>query len=350
MDRVKSSRLLIIDSELNSVSERGKCRVLIPNHPFSVSGTDKMSLTLLSFVMRRQWYNINKTNNEFYLYSLSNNVYIPVIITPGVYTKFQGGTYTAAGAGLDPTGKGLGHAISDALQESILELNTALSSGVTVTTALYNANTRGYSFTFSGSGLPADLQIVSFQCKSGKNRPVSVSESGFFSDVHEIIGCVPTRDATNIQNGFTKVGSTFSSVFPASLNSLEALYLRCNVQTSNYQTHGFEKNMPDRNGMSETNIFARIPLSRACFDSVFEYIQFEDKNDIFQMHLRQKTLDSLTLEITDDKGRLLSEAGHGQSELGLMSFKCVLRWDEIAIAQVPNPVIAHSPRSCPPKM
>ena len=97
MQNVKQSRLMIIDSELNSVSQRGKCRILIPNHPFSVQGDSKMRMTLLSFVMRRQWHNINQTNNEFYLYSASNNLFVPVTIQPGVYTTFDGGTYTAAG-------------------------------------------------------------------------------------------------------------------------------------------------------------------------------------------------------------------------------------------------------------
>ena len=82
---VKQSRLLFIDSEINTVGQRGKCRVLIPNHPFSVVGSEKMRLTLLSFDMRRQWYNVNQTNNEFYLYSASTNAYFPVVLQPGVY-------------------------------------------------------------------------------------------------------------------------------------------------------------------------------------------------------------------------------------------------------------------------
>ena len=130
----------------------------------------------------------------------------------------------------------------------------------------------------------------------------------------------------------TKTGNVFSSIFPASLNSLEAIYLRCNTQTSNYQTHGFERGMPDRNGMSETNIFARIPLSRSCFDDTFSFVQFEDANDLFQIHMRQKTMDSLTFEVTDDKGRLLSECDPRQADLGLMSFKCVIRWDALGNA------------------
>ena len=47
-----------------------------------------MRLTLISFEMRRSWYNINQSNNEFYLYSATGSVFFPVVIQPGLYTKF----------------------------------------------------------------------------------------------------------------------------------------------------------------------------------------------------------------------------------------------------------------------
>ena len=318
---VKQSRLLFIDSEINTVGQRGKCRVLIPNHPFSVVGSEKMRLTLLSFDMRRQWYNVNQTNNEFYLYSASTNAYFPVVLQPGVYRSFAAGAHTAGP-------KGLGHALQDALDIAVTAMNATLTSTIAVQSVTFDENKRSFTFTLSGGGIPADLQAVCFQCKQGL-QPAGVSDAGFFSDVHEIIGGIPTRDSSVVQAALDKDGNAFSSSMPASLNSLEAIYLRCNVQTSNYQTHGFEKGMPDRNGMAETSIFARIPLTRACFDDVFEFVQFEDANDLFQIHLHQKTLDSLIFEVTDDKGRLLAEVDPRQADLGLMNFKCVLRWDAL---------------------
>ena len=337
--KTKYSRLMFIDSEINTVGQHGKCKILIPNHPFSVHGEEKMRLTLLSFEMKRNWYNINQTNNTFYISIPSSNVFEPVQIKPGVYDTFDGGTYIPAAADQDPLMKGLGHALYDSLKYSFASLyaSAGYSSLITVESVFYDANTRGYSFKLSvpsGSQFPADLDIVFFQCKSG-TQPIGVSDSGFFNDSHEILGGVPTRDSSSIQQGLLKSNSTvveeeiFTSFFPASLNSLEAIYLRCNIQTQNYQTHGFEKQIPDRNGMTESSIFARLPLDRACFDPIFQFVQFEDTNDLFQINLSQKTLDSLTLSVNDDKGRLLAETHPSQADLGLMNFKCVLRWDAI---------------------
>ena len=55
----------------------------------------------------------------------------------------------------------------------------------------------------------------------------------------------------------------------------------------------------------------------------------------FQLNLQQKHLDTLELYVTDDKGRLLAEVDPRQADLGLMSFKCVLRWDHIMVAHPP---------------
>ena len=318
---VRDSKLMYIDSEINTIGNRGKCKIIVPNHPFTVYGSEHMRLTLLSFEMRRRWYNINQTNNEFYLYSATNNVFFPVVIEPSLYTKFDGGAYTSGA-------KGLGHAFKEALDDAVALMASALSGTVTVGDVDYDENLRTFSFTMGGTALPADLQVVCFNCKSG-TIPTGVSDAGFFSDSYEIIGGIPSRDVGSIVPAFTKINSTFESPLPASLNSMEAIYLRCNLQTSNFQTNGFSRDSPDRNTMTETNILARIPLSRACFDDIFEFVQFEDTNDLFQLRLRQKTLDSLTLEVTDDKGRLLAEVDPRQADLGLMNFKCTLRWDSV---------------------
>lgn len=329
MMKVRDSKLMYIDSEINTVGNRGKAKIIVPNHPFTVYGSEQMRLTLISFEMRRSWYNINQSNNEFYLYSATGSVFFPVVIQPGLYTKFDGGTV--------PTGtKGLGHAIKEALDVTVADMTTALSATVTVTDVDYDENFRSFSFTMGGAGLPTDLEVVCFHCKSG-TIPTGVSATGFFNDSYEILGGIPTRDVTQIVPAFTNDGAnTFESPLTASLNSLEAIYLRCNLQTSNFQTNGFSRDAPDRNTMSETNILARIPLSRSCFDPIFEFVQFEDTNDLFQLHLRQKTLDALTLEVTDDKGRPLAEVDPRQADLGLMSFKCTLRWDALYNDQPPH--------------
>ena len=78
-------------------------------------------------------------------------------------------------------------------------------------------------------------------------------------------------------------------------------------------------------------------------------LQYEDSNDLFQINLQQKHLDSFELYVTDDKGRLLAEVDPRQADAGLMSFKCVLRWDHIAANQASKyqPRVITNPRHVP---
>lgn len=315
---------MFIDSEINTVGNQGKCRVIIPNHPFQIYGPEKMQLTLLSFEMKRNWYNINQSNNTFYLYSASSDAYYEVRVRPGLYKKFD--VESTSG------GKGLGEALKDALDVTCDDIATIQSNSCVCHEVIYDENSRFFKFDLRGAGLSTDMQVVFFHCKSG-TVPANVSDSGFYNDSYEIFGGVPTRDVNNLKNGFNKdlastsASTIFESFLPVSLNSLEAIYLRSNLQTSNFMTNGFSKDSPDRNTMTETNIFARIALNRSCFDDIFSFVQFEDSNNLFQMHLHQKSLDSITLEVTDDKGRLLSEVYREQADLGLMNFKCTIKWD-----------------------
>ena len=85
-------------------------------------------------------------------------------------------------------------------------MTTALSGTVTVGDVDYDENLRSFSFTMGGAALPADLQVVCFNCKSGA-IPTGVSDAGFFSDSYEIIGGIPSRDVASIVPAFTKSGS-----------------------------------------------------------------------------------------------------------------------------------------------
>lgn len=298
----KNSRLIFVDSEVNTVGNRARAKVLFPSHPFTVHGTDRMMLTLVSFDMRRNWYSVNQTNSVFYIYTPSTTAYQEVIIPAGSYDTFA--------------------ELAAAVQ---VGLRTAIGGG-SLAECVYLDAARKLTFTLTGAA--ADAHLVSFQVKQGA-PPAGVSAAGFFQDTHELLGVIPSRTATPV-NATDGVGAaTVAAPFPAQLNTLEAIYLRSNLLGGNYQTYGHERFLPDQHGLTETQIFARIPLTRACFDPIFEYVVFEDANDLFQLHLQQKALESLELYVTDDKGRSLAEVDPRQADLGLMSFKCVLRWDHL---------------------
>jgi len=79
------SRQLFIDSSVNTHFDRTKLN--LPPHPFSAVGTERISLSLQQFAIRKQWYNVNATNNVGYIYI--DSTYHEFIIAPGTYASFN---------------------------------------------------------------------------------------------------------------------------------------------------------------------------------------------------------------------------------------------------------------------
>ena len=122
--RGTSSKLIWIDSSVNTHGD--KTSVLVPSHPFDAHGNEKMSLTLLQFSLRRNFYNINPTNNVAYIYI--NGTYHEWKITPGVYHTFDL----------------LRAAIQTGLSNAIVTIPEITSVAVT-----YNSVTRLYTIDFT---------------------------------------------------------------------------------------------------------------------------------------------------------------------------------------------------------
>ena len=78
MVRGQVSRLIFLDSSVNTHGDR--TRVLLPARAFSASGNEQMSITLQSFSIRRNWYNINPTNNTGFIFV--DNTYFEFSIDP----------------------------------------------------------------------------------------------------------------------------------------------------------------------------------------------------------------------------------------------------------------------------
>ena len=79
------SRLIFLDSSVNTHHDRTKA--FLPSQAFRAQGEEKFSLTLLQFGMRRNWYNINSTNNTFFV-NIDSTLH-SVVIEPGVYSNFS---------------------------------------------------------------------------------------------------------------------------------------------------------------------------------------------------------------------------------------------------------------------
>ena len=305
MTKSNLSRLIFIDSSVNTHGDHAK--VLVPPHPFNAVKSERIALTLISFCARRNWYNVNATNNTFYLFQ--NNVYHEVQIAPGVYSTFTGAV-------------GLGPALQAAMAGVIGGMNQI--AGVAVQ---FNANTRRYQITFTNDGAQP-VAIRCFNCKTGA-APANVLLQGFYSDSFEILSARPIRDPASPVDGLSDTApNTLVSYYPASLNTLDAIYLRLNLQTNNFSTTSMDRNLVNTERLVESSLFARIPIERAAFDLVHETVQFEDSGgDLYQTFLAQKSLDNFEIRVTDAKGRALAEAHPLQSDLGLLQFTAVLRYD-----------------------
>jgi hypothetical protein len=324
---VKYARNVFIDSEINSGSYNGRVsKINFPSTFFSVKDKERMRMTLTSFEMRRNFYPINPTNNTFFWYDPTLPVgsrYAPIVVDVGNYDSF---------APTNPAGATPPQSLGDAIIIAIRAVPALATS-----TIAYSQYTRKYTITLP-VGLPANAGFVSFQVKGDNNlQPAQVSDGAYFNDFHEIIGGYPTRDnwggvPIDLFTGAPVGGAvpaTVSSPFVASLNTLEAIYIRTNLHSGNFQTYGFEKDLPNQQGLTPTQIFARIPLSRAYFDPVHEFINFEDTNNLFTMDIDQTQLSQVFFTITDDKGRLIEEIATGQSRVGNLSFKLSFRWEVV---------------------
>lgn len=313
------SKLIFIDSSVNT-DGRDHTKVLVPPHPFSAQGGERMALSLVSFTMRRNWYNINATNNTFYLFL--NATYYAVTIAPGVYATFAD----------------LAVAINDALVVTIAGV-----AEITASAVVYNATTRFFSMalTMDAGHVNTPVQVRCFAVKGGA-LPAGVTIQGGFNDAHEILGGTPVRAVAAAANSLTGTlaggVNTLVSKYPASLNTLDAIYLHMNtIETGNYMSTGHESHAAESLRLIESSLFARIPFDDSTFTETHEVVSYEDSGgDTYQSHLSRKNIESLDIRVTDARGRSLATLNPNQAADGLLAYRMCLRWDLFAPPHTPH--------------
>ena len=265
MVRGTSSRMIFLDSSVNTHHDRTKINV--PPHPFSAVGTERIALSLQQFSIRRNWLNINPTNNTGYVYV--DATYHEFIIAPGAYSTFA--------------------ELSVALQNALNVVAAGIAKIDTITVT-HSSVIRKFTITvqLTDDAAISEVQVRCFAIKSGA-MPPGVSLSGGFNDIHEILGGKPLKVATDdfesLQNvtGPAKV-QEITSLHPASLNTLDAIYIHMVAfETGNFMSTGHEVHAQDDFRLIESSLFARIPFDRSTFTEVHEVVQYVDAgNDMFQ--------------------------------------------------------------------
>jgi hypothetical protein len=327
------SRMMWIDSSLNTTAD--KTHVLVPNHPFSAAGNERIALTLVDFSLRRNWPNIHRNNSVFYLYvddGTGTQTYHEVSIVAGYYPTFD-----------------------DILAALDLALATTVATVAELTGAVaaFTDSTRKYEITFAFTGpaaaAGATAEVRCFQLSSGGALPAGVSLLGSYQDVHEILGAKPIRDLNSLTASMTVGATTASSIFPASVNSIDSIMIHMDLETGNFATTSMDAGAADNLRLVESSIFARIQVPRSSFDEAHETLHYTDPgNDAFQVFLNRKSLDLVTFRITDIRGRSLASLDPTQADAGLMRYTMTLRWDLFAPPPTPEPKHAGLPFREPP--
>ena len=304
---VAFSKNIFLDSSINTDSGDGRAaRWICPSEGFSVGNQQFIKMTVNSFTMRRNWYNINYHNNLFYSYDPGSDLYQPYTIAEGNYTDLFL----------------LANAIQNALQ---------VVHGAALCT--FSATTRKFSFDMTAAGgFPADNYFVGFVVKDGviPGSNPQPSQLGFFNDSFEILGGKPERKGGIGLVPVNLFGATVGQVihksfYVAALNTLSELCIRSSLQGGNYQSFGYERQLPNASGLTNTDIIARIPIRNATWTDEEEFIHFEDFDDNFSVIIPEKQLSQFVFSVTDHKGRLLPETNVGQAADGALSFRLSLK-------------------------
>lgn len=325
---MKFTRNVWIDSEINLIGDGTNVKVVFQPNSFSINSGEQMKLQITTFEMRQNWYSIAIPNSIIYWYgkttaSPGTAVFTPVIIPAGSYRTFDGVNGLASG-------------ISTGMLDAKDTGGNALFSGATVT---WNNVARTWSIVIAGA-TDTDGFFVSFQVKEG-TQPAGVSTIGFYNDSNEIYGAYTTSSYTGnpaeLINMFVKAdgsanptgNTTYISPFVGQLSSLEAVFIRVSLPTNSFQTYGFERDLKNSSGITNSAIWARIPLVNSVYEDLTPFLTFtENGGDNFSMYLQQKQLDTMIMQITDDKNRNISlYAPVGSASNGSLSFKMCMRWD-----------------------
>ena len=339
---VNRRRNIYINSEQYHTNN-GDVNLVFPGNDFAVDKNEHMRLSLESFTMNRKWYNVNSTNNIFYIRDKDAN-HTPDDPSTWTYTevKIQPGDYYAFDPQLSTSG-GMANQIfaPNSLAAAIhYALNGTAKGGGTINGNVidYDPITRKFQFNMNNAqNFDKHCDFVCFQVNDDSPKPDGVSEEGFFNDSCELLGGRPTRSSHNIISAFhdktpnnTGGAHDYASHYPAMLHTLKAIHLRTNLQTHSYQTENFSARS-ETSSLTPSNIFAKIHVQRdAQLERDTQIISYVDSgSDLFSVDLQNKILPGIILKLTDDKGRPLTDSVTQLSD-GNLSYLATIKWSAIS--------------------
>ena len=345
------TRNLFVNTEQTLIGECRNVTINLPQYLMSCDETERMRLTLQTFTMRKNWYNLNKYNTIFYVVAKSSTGTViskRVAIPEGNYQSFSDSTYGFCGF----------------VQLAVDTVLKAAPFSIVTPNTLCNwnpvTNILGISFDTTGAvaNSIAECKLVTFTIPA---------YTPAFQDNHEIMGGCnhENQDANtfedltsmmNIATSGTAANPTyvFSGFYNATLSSEENLYVRTDLNSTSFQTAGFDTDANLYPYVVNSQILAKIPIPNPEFTYVQEYstsydntpavtgtnigdyryerpfqiIEYTDNgNNMFSILLVAKKITSMRLFITDSYGRLIPEISLHQIRCDAMNFTTTLRVD-----------------------
>jgi hypothetical protein len=321
---------LYCDSENIQVGKGDDFRVNMGSGGITAGDGQFIRLTLQSFNMYKNFYNVNANNNQFT---------ISGVITTGL-VAFSG-TASITPKNYKTIGD-LATAFSSALGTALGTLITGTATITAVvpdpTLNMDDTSDRIIGFTITTSKALTSLAIT---CYKG-------NDSYALLGVDKIVSPATTTS-------FTITGATTSwavtGKYPAQRSTEEHAYLRCDAVNNNLEMSGLSLGvMPDNvSSILSSDILMKCPIDH-------EFINFNTgTGNEFVMNIPNKTINSLHFYLTDGKGRPLGRAlgtnssssgGSAQTSTGNMNISFVVKV-EIIQAYRPNKLITEPPPQNP---
>ena len=337
MSVVNRTRNIFVNSE-EYHDAKGQVSLIFPGSDFVVDNNEIMRLTLDRFEMKRNFYNINKFNNTFYISTgtgASEIIAFECKIPEGDYDTF--GISSAPGT--------LCAGIAAAIDEVTSAPNKVEYDPVTRKITI-RMNTGGSNITvtnFYFFQIPPSRQNGSTDFTTFTNT--KTSSDGLFNDSYEIFGAKPVKNEGNIVAGFGPAVATtgllsYTAFYPASLYTMESINLTTNLQTHSYSTPHLDANSSN-SSLIPTSIFARIWFDmveksgnthRTAPKNIISYT--DPGTAVFSVDLQNKTINEVKLRLTDSKGRDLDEVSDDQFSNGNLNYTAVFKWEAIMKPQV----------------